>query len=258
MNELLERAAMQLNPDVSKLVDGARRRGRTRIRRGRIVRGTGVLAGAAVVAVAGFYVVSPSSPLDTTAATGGVSTAGKPPAGHDAGGPSYPPPPPTAEAEAALRAALPGGAKVTGLTLTTRTWALGHQGYQAQFRLDDALVELEVDRNNADAGTQPGGTPWTPAVECEESAPVLPCRTLPDGSLAYTSREHPEGGDSPADEVLNQVLLWRADGWSFTMSAWNSTSEKSGDEGGDAVVAAHPPLTVAQLTTLARAGFWFG
>jgi len=285
LTSLLERSTSGLQPDTSRLLAGGVARGRRLGRRRRLAVGGGVVAAAVVVGGVGLGVAQLGGGTTTTVGVGlsfgtGPSAGGSilppcstvpadtscsissSPAPLGTGRPAHPALAPVADVKAALLAALPADEKVTDVDVTDSTDELGNHGYDFQFRLDGALVGIAVDWPSAKREALLGGADayLPPDTDCKDSHPMpAGCHALPDGSWIDQESERPEGGSAPADEVYTSVEYSRTDGWHFSADAVNSSFEKdpSPDSGTDTVVSAHPPLTVAQLTALVRADFWF-
>lgn len=257
LSELMDRATRGIAVPTEAIVARVAERGHRLRRRRQVVVGTGAVAAVAVLGVGGVVVGQSlgSSPIAVSPADDGPSS---PPSVS----PTLPPHAELAPASVVvdrLRAALPAGVTVTGLSASpdpmrlTPDSAATYPGYLIHFAIDGARVGLVVDWPSAERVAM-GASVLPPDAECRGTHPMpATCHALPDGSWVETFDERPEGGGAPASEVENYVGYWRTDGWRIYASALNSTQEK----GDGTVVSQHPPLTVEQLQAIATSDIWF-
>jgi hypothetical protein len=238
VTELLNRAVATLEPRLDLLVSGGAQRGRTLRRRRRIAQAGSGLALAALIATV-TVAVWPSS--TATAGHRGAalhqSDAAHPPAlsrTHQADDSVTMTPQLLLERTLDLLPGKPATHKYTGRAFP------GWVG--AEFIYDDGNGAAQVDV--AMGFTQDGIHAAQPP--CQASDPG--CSVLADGSHLQVARgpEYPYG-HQPYNATEWSVDLVRDDGVEVSLSEWNSAQEKDAP-----ITRAEPPLSIAELTAIAR------
>jgi hypothetical protein len=241
VTELLNRAVTTLEPRLDLLVSGGAERGRSLRRRRRIAQAGSGLALAALIATVA-VAVWPST------GTGGNRGA----AAHRSS--AVQPPPASSPTRTAQRAddsvamtpqlllqrtldLLPG--KPATHTYTGRAFP-GWVG--AEFIYDDGNGAAQVDVSMG--FTEDGVHAAQPPCQASDAG----CSVLADGSHLQVFRgpEYSQG-HLPYNATEWSIDLVRADGVEVSISEWNSAQEKDSP-----ITRAEPPLSVAELTTIAR------
>jgi hypothetical protein len=238
MTDLLNHAVATIEPRTGVLVSGATTRGRVLRRRRRIAQ---VGSGAALVGlIAGVAVaVWPSSDgaapsvSQHRAPAASKTVASKLPKPADDGTTTITP-------QVLLQrtlALLPSDA--TTSTYTGRSFA-GWVG--AEFVYDDGAgaAQFDVSIGFVQDGISGEQKPC--------ASPGVDCHLLGDGSrlMVFQGPEFSQGHE-PYDATEWSVDLVRTDGVEVSLSEWNSKQEKDGP-----ITRANPPLTIDQLTAIAR------
>ncbi|MFF0344820.1 hypothetical protein [Kribbella sp. NPDC004875] len=241
LTDLMQKATENLEPVTPDLLERSVTQGlRLRRRRTALLTASGagaVLATAGLIA-GGIHVLG--SPAD-------AAVAGSPvPLTKPSTKPSVKPTPATKpvgvtpkQTLATLRSLL----EAPGRTLSApETWGGGDYA-GAAYVVDDGHGAARVDVMISGGGEQ---NPCVPAR--------TGCKTLPDGSVLFTSKESPEYSDSRQKQysvVSNLVVLYRHDGRNINLTSYNGPAEK-----GKQHTRPTPILSVADLTTLAKSTAW--
>ncbi|HEY3558912.1 MAG TPA: hypothetical protein VG502_00030 [Flexivirga sp.] len=247
LTDLMARATENLEPVTPDLLERSVAQGhRQRRRRTTLLAATGtgaVLATAGLIA-GGIHVLG--SPADTAAA--GTPIAIAKPSTKPSTTPSKPSSKPTpAGTSKALNAhtlaTLKSLVSAPGRTLSSpTTW--GESDFTgASYVVDDGHGASFLGVMLSGGGEQ------NPCVPARSG-----CKTLPDGSYLYSSKEEPEytdGRQAQYGVVGNYVTLFRRDGRNINLFSYNAPAEK-----GKQHTRATPLFSVKDLTALAKSKAW--
>lgn len=238
VTELLNRAVATLEPRLDLLVSGGAQRGRSLRRRRRIAQGGSGLALAALIATVAVAVWPSSAGTAGHRGAAALQSSAEPSPAlsrtHQADDSVTMTPQLLLQRTLDL---LPG--KPTTRSYTGRAFP-GWVG--SEFIYDDGHGAAQVDV--AMGFTQDGIHAAQPPCQASDSG----CSVLADGSHLQVFRG-PEfsQGHLPYNATEWSIDLVRADGVEVSMSEWNSAQEKDAP-----ITRAEPPLSIAELTAIAR------